>query len=76
MTIICNALETTFTPATGTFDVACSGGTVRLDRRHTAGSPWSDVGFLQINQAAVVDNNITGTQYRFVNVGGPRPRSR
>lgn len=39
MAIICSALETTFTPATGTFDVACSGGTVRLDRRHTAGAP-------------------------------------
>lgn len=70
MTTICNAVNTTFTPATGQFNVQCTRGSARLDRRQTAGADWAVAGYVNNGQAMVVDNLVASTDYRFVTMDG------
>lgn len=70
MTTLVSAVATTFTPATGTFSVQCTGGDARLDRRQTAGAAWTAVGYISNGQAFVVKNPVAAQDYRFTTIGG------
>lgn len=70
MATLVSAVNTTFTPAVGTFDVQCTGGDVRLDRRNTAGAAWAIVGNISNGQCFVVDNPVGSVQYQFVTLSG------
>lgn len=71
MTTLCNAVNTTFTPAVGSFNVqVASGGVACLEREQTSGAGWAAVGNVQAGQAFVVDNPVSGAVYRFSTVSG------
>lgn len=70
MATLVSAVNTTFTPAVGTFNIQCTGGDARLDRRNTAGSAWAIVGNVLNGQSFVVDNPVGNAQYQFVTLSG------
>ena len=70
MTTLTTALNTTFTPAAGTFNVQCTKGSVKLMRRQTSGADWGISGVLANGQVGVVDNSVAATDYKFVAVDG------
>jgi hypothetical protein len=70
MATICSALNTAFTPVTGSFNVQVSGGNVQLERRNTSGAAWAVVGPISAGLAVVVDTPVAGADYRFVGMTG------
>ena len=66
MATLVSTLNTSFTPATGVFNVQCSGGTAQLERQNTVGAAWAVVGVLANGQASIVENPVAGANYRFV----------
>lgn len=70
MATLTSALNTVFTPSTGTFNVQASGGNAQLERRNTSGAAWCAAGIMISGQAYVVDNSVSATEYRFVALTG------
>lgn len=70
MATLATALNTSFTPAVGTFTVQVTGGAVALQRRNTSSVPWVTIGNLVQGQGAVVDNPVGSTDYKFVATSG------
>lgn len=66
MATLVSAVDTVFTPATGTFNVQCTRGNSVLQRRQTAGADWAIVGMVKNGDAFLVDNPVASAQYRFV----------
>lgn len=65
MAVLTSALDTTFTPTKTSFTVSIQSGAVSLEARGSATAPWGHVGDIQ--RFAVVDNPVSGTQYRLIN---------
>lgn len=70
MATLTSALNTSFTPAAGTFVVQCNGGLVRLERQNSSGAAWAMVGDIKSGQAQNVDNPVAGPNYRFIGMVG------
>lgn len=70
MATLVTAVATEFTPAVGDFNVQCTGGEARLDRKQTVGAAFAVVGYLTVNDSKVVGNPIAGAVYRFTTVNG------
>lgn len=70
MTTLTTALNTSFTPGTGTFNVQVTGGSAQLERQNTTGAAWATAGVLSSGYAYVVDNSVASTNYRFTPLSG------
>ena len=66
MAALTTALNTEFTPLVGDFNVQCTVGLARLERKNAAGAAWAVVGDLEVGDAKVVSNPIAGAIYQFV----------
>lgn len=66
MALLTSALETEFTPAVGDFNVQCTVGLARLERKNATGAAWAVVGDLEAGDAKIVSNPIADAIYQFV----------
>jgi len=65
MAALTTALDTEFTPAVGDFNVQCTVGLARLERKNASGAAFATVGDLEAGDAKVVSNPIAGAVYKF-----------
>ena len=70
MATLSTALNTPFTPASGTFGLQVTGGAIRLEKRGTSGAAWAKVAEIYAENAALIDNPIAGADYRMIAIAG------
>lgn len=71
-----DSLNSSFTPGVGDFVPTVSGGQAILERQAATGAPWSQVGVIQQGDAVIVNNPLSGINYRFrAAIGSPAVRA-
>jgi hypothetical protein len=70
---ICTSLNTTFTPQVGAFNIQVTRDVAVLERKQIGATDWAKVGTIDPREqtAFIVDNPISGAQYRFTSTGNP-----
>lgn len=66
MATLVSALNTVFTPATGTFIAQATGNQVVLQSRNTSGAAWVIAAPMPFATALLIDVPVSGVQFRFV----------